>query len=105
MKHLWHTDVGMKIEQLSFSDGWSFLMWLRVQAGDSGSLRFGPVHERFDPNGAIYEFRCGYNVLHPTIFHLREETKSSYFCVRNSTEEEHQRCSVLPLLAWKKIAP
>lgn len=68
--------------------------------GDSGALRFGPVHEGFDPTGTINEFGGSNNVFHPAVFHLREETQSGYFCVRHSTEKEHQRGPVLPLLAW-----
>lgn len=74
------------------------LMWPGVAAGDSGGLQVRPVHEGFDPGRAVYELCCGYNVLHPAVFHLREETESGYFCIGHSTEEEHQCCSILPLL-------
>lgn len=74
-------------------------MWPGVRAGDSGRLGFRPVHEGFDPSCAVHEFCGGYNILHPAVFHLREEAKSCYFCVRHSTEEEHQRSPILPLLA------
>lgn len=72
-----------------------------VRAGDSGDLGFRPVHEGFDPSCTIYEFRCGYNILHPAVFHLREETKSGYLRVRHSSEEKHQRSPILPLLACR----
>lgn len=72
-----------------------------VHAGVSLVLRLRPVHERFDPSRAVHEFGGGYNVLHPAVFHLREETESSYFCVCHSAQEEHQRRSIFPLLACK----
>lgn len=72
-----------------------------MRAGDSVGLGFRPVHEGFYPSCTVYEFCGGYNILHPAVFHLREETKSGYFCVRHSAEEEHQRRPVLPLLACR----
>lgn len=69
-----------------------------VHAGDSGDLGFRSVHEGFDPSCTIQEFCGSYDILHPTVFHLREKAKSGYFCVRHSTEEEHQRRPILPLL-------
>lgn len=78
-------------------------MWTGVHAGDSGRLGFGSVHEGFDPSCTIYEFCGGYNVLHPAVFHLREEAESGYLCVRHSTKEEHQRRTILPLLACNTL--
>lgn len=101
MKHLPCTDIDT--EAAAEVMWWmGCLMWPGVHPGDSGGLRFRPVHEGFDPRCTVYEFCGGYNVLHPAVFHLREETQSGYFCVRHSTEEEHQRCSIFPLLAWRK---
>lgn len=70
-----------------------------VHDADSGGLGFRSVHERFNPSCSVYEFRGSYDVLHPAVFHLREEAQSSYFCIRHSTEEEHQRCPIFSLLA------
>lgn len=99
MKHLQYTETDIKITAAGVFWWMGCLMWPGVHAGDSGALRFRPVHEGFDPGCAVYEFCCGYNVLHPAVFHLREETKSSYFCIGHPAQEEHQRCSILPLLA------
>lgn len=86
----------------AFFSGWmGCLMQPGVDAGVS-VLRFRPVHEGFDPSCAVYEFCGGYNVLHPAVFHLREEPESSYFCVGHPAQEEHQCCSILPLLACKE---
>lgn len=74
-------------------------MGLMVCAGVSGQQGLRPVHEGFDPGGAVDELGRGHDVLHPAVFHLREETESGYFCIRHSSEEENQRCSILPLLA------
>lgn len=98
MKHLQYTDRNIK-QQLRFSDGLGRLMWPGVHAGDSGGLRFRTVHEGLNPCRTVYEFCGGYDVLHPAVFHLREETKSGYFCVRHTAKEEHQRRPILPLLA------
>lgn len=73
-------------------------MWAAGHPGDSGGLRFRPVHEGFDPGCTIYQFCGGYDIFHPTVLHLREETQSGYFCVGHAAEEEDQRRSVLPLL-------
>lgn len=102
MKHLQYTDMDIKTAAEVF--WWmGCLMWPGVCTGDSGGLRFWTVHEGFNPSCTVYEFCGGYNVLHPTVFHLREETESGYFCVRHSTEEENQRCPILPLLAWVTV--
>lgn len=75
---------------------WSHLI---QQLGDSGGFRARVVHERSDPRRAVNEFGCGDDILHPAVFHLRQEAESGYFCVRHTAQEEDQRCSILPLMA------
>lgn len=99
MKHLQDSDVDIKKPVAELFWWMGFLMWPGVRAGDSLCWGFRAVHEGFDPSCAIYEFCGGYNILHPAVFHLREETESSYFCIRHTTKEEHQRCPILSLLA------
>lgn len=72
-----------------------------VHAGDSGRLRFRPIHEGFYPRCTVDEFCGGYNILHTAVFHLWEETQSGYFCIGHATQKKHQGRSILPLLACK----
>lgn len=58
------------------------------------------VHEGSDPRRAVNQLGRGDDVLHPAVFHLRQEAESCDLCVRHPAQEEDQRCSVLPLVAW-----
>lgn len=72
---------------------------LNQQLGDSGSFCLRVIHERSNPRCAVNEFGCGDDVLHPAVFHLRQESESGYFCICHTAQEEDQRCSILPLMA------
>ena len=63
-------------------------------------LLIGPIHEGFDPAGSVDKLGGGDDVLRSTVLHLREEPQGGDLRIGHSPQEEHQRGSVLSLLAW-----
>ena len=69
----------------------------------SGGLGFGPIHEGFDPAGAVDELGGCYDILCAAVLHLGQEAQGCDLSVGHPSEEEHQGGPVLSLLAWGTV--